>query len=405
MISGQRDVNLLILMRGLRGFGYGFLNTALGIYLVQLGYSLLQVGLVVTVAGVSSAILIVSAGLLSYKANNRKIFLILSALLMSALGAIYVSTASFPLLLLGAVLGGAGSAGAGGPGGGPFGPAQQALLADKVSAIERNRVFSINALVGTLLFSLGAAFAALPETFSALGLDRILVYRLLFLIFMGLGLVTAFLSYVVQDVMIEKRKTIDQEKRLIGKFTLTATLNGFGFGLIPLPLITLWFSIVFGASAFYISLVISASTIASAFSYLFAPSLAKRLGSVKMIVSTRLVSAVLLVLLPIIPFFVVASIFYVARSIFLSVGMPIRQSYMMGIVGAEERAMAVGVSSGLGWGLPYAVSPVFSGYIMQEVASSLPLYISALLQTANSAVYYLFFHGLKPPEESANKSL
>jgi MFS family permease len=177
-------------------------------------------------------------------------------------------------------------------------------------------------------------------------------------------------------------------------------VNGFAFGLIPLPLITLWFSIAFGASAFYISLVISASTLVSAFSYLLAPALAKRLGAVNMIVSTRIVSVTLLLLTAIAPLFIVASIFYIARTIFLSVGMPIRQSYMMGVIGAEERATAVGVSSGVGWGLPYAASPVISGFVMQEVSSSLPLYLAAVLQAANSALYYWFFHGLKPPEEN-----
>jgi MFS family permease len=395
----SRDVNLLLLMRGIRGFGYGFLNTALGLYLAGIGYSLLQIGLVVTAAGLSSAMLVLISGILSDRVNNRRIFLIFSSVLMSALGAVYAGTSFFPLLLIGAALGGAGSAGAGGPGGGPFGPVQQSLLADKVEDEERNRVFSTNAFVGTALFGIGAIFAGLPEMLSSLGFGRIQVYQWFFLMFMILGLVTALLSYMIHDVKLEKHEQSKEKTRLIGKFTATATLNGFGMGFIPLPLLTLWFSLMFHASESSISLMISASTLASALSFLLAPRLTKRIGSVRMIVSTRVAGIILLASLPIVPLFAVAFAVYVLRTAFVSVGMPIRQSYMMGVMDSEERATAVGVSSGVGWGVPYAVSPVISGFVMQEVSSSLPLYVSALLQTANSIVYYGFFHGIRPPEE------
>jgi MFS family permease len=398
-----RDVKILITLRGLRGMSYGLFNTALGLYLNDIGYGLLQVGLLVTIASLSSAALILVSGILADRLESRKFFLTLACTLMVGLGIIYAATTSFPMLVFGSALGGAGSAGGGAPGGGPFGPAQQALLAAKVEDKRRHTTFSINALAGTLLFSLGAASAGLPEALSSSIAGKASLYRISFGGFAVVGLLMTFLCLLVQEEphpRIEARSK--QSTKLIAKFLAAATLNGFGLGFIPLPLLTLWFRVAFHASDALISAMVGASNLFSAFSYAFAPAMARRLGTVRMVVSTRFVGVALLATLPLLPSFSVASIVYVIRGIFTSVGLPIRQSYMMGVVGNEDRATAVGVSSGLGWGFPYAVTPVVSGYMMEEVSLSLPIYISVLLQMANSAVYYGFFHHLRPPEELAN---
>ncbi len=74
----------------------------------------------------------------------------------------------------------------------------------------------------------------------------------------------------------------------------------------------------------------------------------------------------------------------------------------MGVVDRNSRATAIGVTSGVGWGFPYAVSPVASGFIMEELNASLPIYLSGLLQITNSMIYFAFFHKLHPPEENIN---
>lgn len=391
-------MNLLISLRGLRSFNYGFMNTALGFYLKALGYSTLAVGIVVTAAGFFSAFLIILSGVLADRIGSRKLFLVVSSGFMALLGLIYLFETSFPFLLAGALIGGAGSAGGGGPGGGPFGPAQQAMLADKVEDSRRHEIFSYNALIGTVLFSFGALLAGLPDFSEKLSLTPLQVYKLLFLTFFLIGV----LSLLISVALKEERLAVSMEKRsgkLIGKFTITAVLNGFGMGLIPLSLITLWFSLTYRVSQFLISVMVWGSNVTSSLSYLLAPSLARLLGTVRMIVVTRVIGVSLLFSLPFIPFFSLASLLYVVRGAFVSIGMPIRQSYMMGVVERDQRSTAVGISSGVGWGLPYAVSPAISGYVMQEISSSLPIFASAAFQFANSAVYWLFFRNLPPPEE------
>ncbi len=394
----ERDVNLLLSLRGIRSFAYGFVNTSLGFYLSSLGYREVTIGLLITAAGFFSAFLIILSGILSDKLGSRKLFLIISSALMAFLGFDYALFHSFPLLLAGALLGGAGSAGGGGPGGGPFGPAQQALLADKVEDKLRHRIFSTNALIGTMLFSFGALAAGLPEFMSGFGLKPLETYKTIFTLLGLLGIASVIISLMLKEQKLQIQRNGNNTK-LIGKFTITALLNGFGMGLIPLSLITLWFSQYFGAKELAISVMVWGSNIASALSYVFAPAMASRLGTVRMIVTTRLIGIAMLASLPFMPSFIIAAPLYIVRGAFVSIGMPIRQSYMMGVVGRESRSTAVGISSGVGWGIPYAVSPAISGYVMEEVSSSLPIFASASFQAANSFLYWYFFHNLPPPEE------
>lgn len=402
--SDSRDVRLLLSLRGLRGFGYGFVNTAMGLYLHSIGYSLLQIGLIVTLAGILSSVLIIAAGTLSDRLGEKRRFLALASGLSIVLGVTFALTTSYVFLAAAAAIGGAGSAGGGVPGGGPFGPVQQAMLADRVSATRRNSIFSINALIGTLLFSGGAAAAGLPDVLAGLGFDRSLAFKLMFLAFAVICAVMVVLSLAVTERREDRAKTAVHrikagDRRLIAKFTVTATINGFALGLIPLPLLTVWFRTQYNVSDILISSVISISLLVSAFPYLLAPWLARRLGAVRMIVITRAIGVTLLGVLPLMPLFLFASVVYAVRGVVSSIGMPIRQSYMMGVVGEERRATAVGVSSGVGWGIPYALSPVLSGYTMQDISLDLPIYLSALLQLANTAVYYTFFRSIHPPEE------
>jgi len=92
----ERDVNLLLSLRGIRSFAYGFVNTSLGFYLSSLGYREVTIGLLITAAGFFSAFLIILSGILSDKLGSRKLFLIISSALMAFLGFDYALFHSFP---------------------------------------------------------------------------------------------------------------------------------------------------------------------------------------------------------------------------------------------------------------------------------------------------------------------
>ena len=71
---------------------------------------------------------------------------------------------------------------------------------------------------------------------------------------------------------------------------------------------------------------------------------------------------------------------------------------MMAVLHPEERASAAGIVQLTSTG-SRAIAPTLGGYLMQELSTSLPLFISAAVFTLGNALFYLFFHKLKPPEE------
>src|ERR1700682_84497 len=78
-------VRHLLVARGLRDFGDGFVAVLLPVYLIALGLSPFQVGIVATAALLGSALLTMGIGMLGSRYDQRRL-LLAAALLMVATG-------------------------------------------------------------------------------------------------------------------------------------------------------------------------------------------------------------------------------------------------------------------------------------------------------------------------------
>ncbi len=78
---------------------------------------------------------------------------------------IFVFFSSLFFILLAVIIAnvGAGGSGGGGSGGGPFNPVEEALLAEKCLPENRKQIFALNAFVGSVMGSVGALAAGLPQ--------------------------------------------------------------------------------------------------------------------------------------------------------------------------------------------------------------------------------------------------
>src|SRR5439155_12072725 len=94
------DTKRILLARGLRAFGDGFVALLVPIYLIELGFSPLAIGAVVTSTLIGTALLTLWVGMVANRYSVRRL-LLASALLMAATGAGFaVTTAFWPLLLI-----------------------------------------------------------------------------------------------------------------------------------------------------------------------------------------------------------------------------------------------------------------------------------------------------------------
>jgi MFS family permease len=170
------------------------------------------------------------------------------------------------------------------------------------------------------------------------------------------------------------------------------------------PIVVYWFYRRFGVTAAQLAEVFFVLNLVSALPYLMAGRIALRLGSVRAVVLTRAVSSVLLVLVVLMPTFMTAAAIYGLRMLFNILSIPVRQSYLMGVIPAPERSSASGFAN-FPSQVMSAVGPYVAGVFMQNLFLSLPLEFAAAMQGLNTFLYWFFFRNVLPPEESSNGSL
>jgi len=388
------------------------------IYLALLGFSGLQLGALFTVVALTSALLSAGVGLLSDRIG-RKPFLVILPLFAGAAGIVFAFSHSFALIFVFAALGSFGrGAGAGAGMVGPYQPAEQALLAEGVTPRYRNSLFGRVAFASSLGALVGAPLAGLPNLLSGNAQHAPPgAYMPAFLVTAALAVVAGLLVLPITEqrrsrAPLHKDATLAAEGRtqrkplvrlsrptwaILLRLWVTNSFNGLAVGFFG-PFITYWFYKRYGAGPAEVGLLYTVINLAAMVSNLGAAQLAARLGLVRAITWSRVLQAVLIIPMVLAPTFWLAGAFYLLRMMAQRVGLPLRQSYVMGVVPNDERGR-VGALANLPSQATSAVSPTLAGYLFDHVALALPFEIGAILQGVNTLLFYLFFRSAPPPEE------
>lgn len=412
-----RDMGLLLAARSFMSAARAFAGVVVPIYLALIGYSGFMLGILFTVVALTSAVLSSAVGLLSDR-FGRKVFIVVLPWFAAAAALVFAFSQVTALIFIFAALGSFGrGAGAGAGMIGPYQPAEQALLAGKVPARHRTNLFGRVAFASSLGALIGTGFLTeLPAILHWLGLpvlQGIASYRLLFLVMAGIAIVAGLLALPISEPARTPRPivpTSEGEKRkgrqprlssqswfVLLRLWVTNSLNGLAVGFFG-PFITYWFYRRYGAGPGTIGLLYAAINLVAMFGNLGAARFAQHLGLVRAITVSRTLQAILIIPMVLAPNFWLAGGIYLLRMLAQRIGLPLRQSYMLGVVPAEERG-TVGALSNLPSQITSAASPSLAGYLFDHVALSLPFEIGAILQGLNTLIFYLFFRDLPPPEE------
>ena len=398
----HRDAKLLTASRGIRSFAFSYLNVVFAIYLDQLGYSTVTIGIIFSVAYLSGAVLTAVWGYLSDRFGRRNILMLLAVLTIIS-NCIYVFFSGFVFILLAVVIANVGSGGSagGGQGGGPFNPVEEALLAEKCTPENRNRVFAVNSCVGALMGSFGALASGFPQYLQETwGWSAIASYKPLFI----LTILFSVVLFFVYSSIREQHQPRTVEKKIskptgifVTKMSLLAIVDNFGAGMAA-ALVSYWFFLRFGVQLKSLGMIFFASYFLAAVSFLSAPLIALRLGVVRTMAFSHGLASIIYLVLPLAPTLAIAASLLMIRSFFAYMDNPLRASFTMAMVNSNERGSAAGVTS-LARIIPYGISPTFSTYLMQSVSLTLPLFIGGGLQLINDVAFYLLFRHVRPPEE------
>jgi MFS family permease len=406
--SWRGDLRFLLGGRALRSLTQGYLGIIVPLFLVRAGYDTVQIGALLTAAAASSAVLTALVGFAADRWGRKP--LLVSLGLMTAMGAVvFALTTRYILLLTAAALGTIGRGGAAGSGGafGPYYPAEQALIAEHAGDANRTTVFAGLSLVGVLAAAIGAGLAGVPRLVNAAGLgSRLDGYRVLFWLTAVLGLAMAAVVLPVREELAPHDRGMrgrteplsPATRSLLVRFAVTNGVNGLAIGFLG-PILALWFHLRYGVGAAAIGALYLVINLAAVLPYLGVPWITRRLGGVvRTVVAARLVSAGLLAAIPLMPSFALAGVTYLVRMLANAVSVPVRQSYVMGIVRPDERSRMAALSN-----LPARISalagPAVAGFMLRTWWIGVPLEAASALQLLYAGLYWRFFRSVHPPEE------
>ncbi len=387
-----------------------FPNLAYGMFYMDLPYLLTQVrgisagfmGALISVMGVSMVASSIPFGILADRYSRRKI-LIFGNVIASVTIAVFAITDNLLILLAAAILEGLAEA--------AFSASASALLADKATDQKRNSVFSFSGFTSGLAFGLGGLIIPVVVVFEMLGYNIQESHSIMYVAVAALSLASTILILKVT----ESGKPRTREKvtlrniypkksgGVLAKYLLTSVIIAFGAGLI-VPLMSVWFGYRFGISDTLSGPILGASSLLIGAATLASPPIARRLGIVKAIVLTQGASTLFMLLTPMAPEFISASVVYSLRSLLMNMASPLQQSMIMGMVPEEERGIASGISSAL-WKLPNSLSTFIGAWLLGLGLLSAPFYLASVFYLVSIVIFWYFFRNTKMPEEMRSVSV
>lgn len=392
-----RDAWILVFTRALRSFSAAILSVSFPIYLSKLGASPVAIGLTFTGISLFSAFRSLLEGVIADRLG-RKPVLLFTAVLMVMGGTVYALVDNILLLMVAAVVFSV-------SGRLVFTPAEQAMLAEKVSSVERIAAFSVNSFFGTVASVFGSFAAFLPETLQSMGFGEIASYRPIFIIFAITGAVTFVFFNLIKETVgsptpdegEDPGEPSRDERLLLMKWSGVVAVDLIGGSFIG-NFLSYWLYIRFGVGPSKIGALFGFSRILNAFSYVLGFKMARTVGTIRATVLSRLPVVAINLMTPFMPTYAFVAALRLLMSLFSMIDVPLRQSYLMGVVRSQRRASAVGVVTVVSR-VTSAGAPSVTGYILEFVSISFPFYIAASFQLASATLIYLLFKDIKPQEE------
>ena len=400
--SRRSDITLLLVARGIRGFGDGFAAIVLPAYLVAIGFGTVEIGIVAAASLLGSALLTLGVGVVAPRYELRHL-LIAGAVLMAATG-VMLNVEDLLLIIVVAFIGTVN------PSGGDVGmlvPLEQTVLARDAPDHERTRVFARYSLIGAMSTAAGALSAAVPDVLVSAGIGRVTAFKLMFCFYGVLGLLAAALYRRVQPSHAEQRHVstpLGPSRGMVYKLAALFSLDAFAGGFVVQSLLALWLFKRFGISLSAASLFFFWTSVLSALSYPLASWLARRIGLVNTMVFTHIPSSVCLIAAAFAPNLAWVLGLLLVRSALSQMDVPTRTSYVMAVVTPAERAAAASVTA-VPRSLASSISPALAGVLFGPAFSGLPLILCGTLKIVyDLALLYTCRH-VKPPEESPGNAV
>ena len=397
--GASSDAIRILVARGVRAFGDGFVALLLPIYLLELGLSAFAIGTIVCATLIGTALLTLWVGIIANRHPRRRL-LLAASLLMVATGVGFAVTTAFWLLLVIAFVGTmnptSGDASV-------FLPLEQTVLTQTVKARRRTALFARYSLIGSVGGALGVLAAAAPDLEAKrYGFGPVAAMQGMFGLYAVLGIISLLLyrplSPAIEATYEAPSAPLQQSRRLVYSMAALFGMDSFGTGFLVQSLLALWLYQAFAISVTTAASILFWSSICSAISYLVAVPIAARIGLINTMVFTHLPSNLLLMLIPFAPDLTTAIGLLLARSALSQMDVPTRSSYVMAVVAPEERPAAASITN-VPKTFAWAAGSMISGYLLTLSTFGWPLLIAGIVKGTYDILLLIKFQKVRPPEE------
>lgn len=372
----------LLAARTLRSMAQGALVVDLSLYLHALQWSGLAIGLVLTGGGFSAAVLSLAIGRMSDRLSRRP-FLLGNELFTLLCGLAPLLSHAAWLLAVVIVLAGFGRGMNGAAG--PFGPAEQAWLADVVPAKDRGWVYSFNNAVAFFGMALGAMLGSIPAWWPV-GTDPHTAYAFMFVLVMAGSCANLLLLWGAteraRDAVAPPGARLQRlhrwENHLLWRVGRLNLLNGLSMGLVG-PLISYWFALRFSVGPDSIGAVMAGTFALTGVMAYYTGRLTLKHGLSRAVVWSRGIGVALLLLLPFMPWFWLAAAVYMLRLASGGASVGARQAQIVSLVRDERRGLAASVNAAT-FQMPQSIGPSIAGPLISAGFFVAPFCLAAALQ-------------------------
>lgn len=176
------------------------------------------------------------------------------------------------------------------------------------------------------------------------------------------------------------------------KLALPSAMIGLGAGLI-IPFMNLFFRDRFGLDAAAIGVLFMVMQGFMLVGNLFGPAVSRRLGLVRGVVLTQLVSVPFMMLLALSQSFPVVLGAFFLRGGLMNMNQPLASHFAMEVVPEQAHAITNSVLA-LAWYVSWSVSADIGGALIERKGYTEPLLIAAGLYVLASVLFYVFFQGV-----------
>ncbi|MGC9204695.1 MAG: MFS transporter [Candidatus Micrarchaeia archaeon] len=385
--SIDRTFKYLLYSRAFRSMALIYMSLAFSLYLTELNVKLINIGLIAAATMLFMVFLTLLLGYIGDRYGFKKELLL--AELFATTGAVIIALSiSVAPIVIGMVIGGLG--GSAGGMRGAFSPGTNAFIASNYKE-ERDRVMKYSLVTLTASgFAIGGSimFSLVTPIGKAFGM--LFAYRFMFGV-AALMLTASFVFLLLLNEAKRPKKTTKVMKRsslnYTAKVVTASALGGIGVGVF-MPLLPLWFKLMYNASALQIGILFSIVYIATALGSYLSSRFAHLFTALGTASNSRIIGGALLFAMAISPLMIIAGLIYVARAIIAGFGSPSRTAVNVRGINNEDYGTATSVQ-GIA-GRVSQLSSGASGYLM-DLSLPMPLLIGGIFQLASGISYKILF--------------